>query len=119
MNRRLGAILLAAVVQPAGGAAQAGLPAITLRPGLVITRSARVVPGTYRLPAPGSLDSAAVVVRGDGITLDLSGATLLGAPPGSDPDRGAGVAIRIESGRGVTIRGGRIRGYRIGVMARG
>src|ERR1051325_7203024 len=62
---------------------------------MVITRSARVAPGTYRLPAPESLDSAVLTVRGDSITLDVAGATLLGADPAADPDRAAGGAVRL------------------------
>lgn len=95
------------------------LPAIELRPGLVITRSVRVLPKTYRLDAPVPLDSAAIVIRGDGITVDFTGVTLLGAAPGALPDRGSGVAIRIEGGSGITVRNATIRGYRIGILAEG
>ncbi len=95
------------------------LPTVELRSGLVITRSVRVVPKTYRLSAPSSLDSAAIVIRGDGITVDFAGATLLGAAPDGLPDQGAGVAIRIEGGRNITVRNAKIRGYKIGVLAEG
>jgi hypothetical protein len=98
--------------------AQVPLPEIELRSGLVITRSVRVVPRTYRLPAPGSLDSAAILIRGDGITVDFAGATLQGTAPGAGPDQGAGVAIRIEGGSRVTVRNARLRGYKIGILAR-
>ena len=93
-------------------------PELELRPGLVITRSVRIVPKTYRLGAPASLDSAAIVIRGNGITVDFAGATLLGSAPGASPDQGGGVAIRIEGGRDVTVRNARIRGYKIGILAR-
>jgi len=88
------------------------------RAGLVITQSVRLRPGTYRLPAPGSRDSSVIVVRGDGVTVDARGVTLLGAGD-SDPDEYAGVAIRIDGGHGVRIVGARIHGYRFGVIARG
>jgi len=97
----------------------AQVPTVELTPGLVITRSVRVAPRTYRLPAPASLDSAVVVVRGDDITVDLSGATLVGVPDGSDPDAGAGVAIRVDGGRNVRITNARILGYKVGILARG
>src|ERR1051326_7326418 len=48
------------------------LPTIVPRAGMVITRSARVAPGTYRLPAPESLDSAVLTVRGDSLPLDVA-----------------------------------------------
>jgi parallel beta-helix repeat protein len=97
----------------------AQVPTIELEPGLVITRSVRVAPGTYRLPAPTALDSSVIVIRGNDITVDLSGATLVGAPDGADPDRHAGVAIRVDGGRNVRIANARIRGYKVGILARG
>jgi parallel beta-helix repeat protein len=112
---------LAAVTLCAGTHATVGaqLPTIELRPGLVITRSVRVAPKTYRLAAPTSLDSAVIIVRGDDITVDFGGATLDGAPTGADPDAGAGVAIHIDGGRNVRIRNARVRGYKIAIVARG
>ena len=100
-----------------GSSAQA--PTVELKSGIVITRSVRVAPRVYRLPAPKSLESAVIVVRGDDITIDFQGATLAGTPPGADPDAGAGVAIRIDRGRNVRILNARIRGYKVGILARG
>ena len=85
--------------------------------GMVVTQSTRFRPGTYRL-LPGA-DSAVLVVRGDSITVDLTGVVFEGMPPTSDPDLAAGVAIRIEGGRDVRIVGARIRGYKVGILARG
>ncbi len=90
-----------------------------MRPGLVITKSTRFQPGTYRLPAPAHKDSALIVVRGDSLTIDLTGVVLEGMDPDSNPDLAAGVAIRIDGGRNVRIVGARIRGYKIGILARG
>jgi len=92
---------------------------IVLRPGMVITHSTRFKPGTYRLPAPAHADSALIVVRGDSVTLDLTGVVLEGMAPDSDPDLATGVAIRVEGGQNVRILGARIRGYQIGILARG
>ncbi len=94
-------------------------PAIELRPGLVITQSVRVVPQTYRIPAPASLDSAVITVKGDDVTVDFQGATLQGMDAESDPDRAMGVAIRVEGGRNVRIQNAQIRGYRVGILVRG
>ena len=93
------------------------LPAV--QAGMVITRSTRLRPGTYSLPAPGHPDSALIIVRGDSLTLDLTGVVLEGMPPLSDPDQASGIAIRVEGGRNVRIVGARIRGYKIGIFARG
>ena len=84
--------------------------------GMVVTKSTRFRPGTYRLPASG--DSAVLTVRGDSITLDLTGVVLEGNAPTADPDQSAGVAIRIEGGRNIRVVGARIRGYKIGILAR-
>jgi parallel beta-helix repeat protein len=89
------------------------------RSGLVITRSTVIRPGTYELPAPKDSGSALIVIRGTGITLDLTGVRLNGAPIDSDPDSAAGVAILVDSGANVTIRGARIRGYKVAIFARG
>ena len=102
---------------PAAGLAQGA--AVQPVSGLVLTRSTRIAPGTYRLAAPGSLDSAAITIRGDDITVDFSGVTLLGTDPGSDPDQGAGVGIRVDGGRRVRILGANIRGYKVGLLATG
>jgi parallel beta-helix repeat protein len=85
--------------------------------GMVITKSTRFRPGTYRLAA--AMDSAAIVIRGDSITVDFTDVVLEGSSPTADPDQGAGVAIRVDGGRNVRIVGARIRGYKVGILARG
>lgn len=92
---------------------------VRIAPGMVITHSVRITPGTYRIAAPRSLDSAVITIRGDDITVDFGGAALEGTAVTDDPDRAAGVAIRIEGGHHVTIRNAHVRGYKIGLMARG
>lgn len=96
--------------------AQQNVPITT---GMVITHSVHITPGTYRMPAPASLDSAVITIRGDNITVDFSGAALEGSAVTDDPDKAAGVAIRIEGGRNVKILNAHVRGYKIGIMARG
>jgi parallel beta-helix repeat protein len=87
--------------------------------GMVITHSVHIAPGTYRIHAPASLDSAVIIIRGDNITVDFKGSTLEGSPVSDDPDEAAGVAIRIEGGHNVKIVNARVRGYKVGIMARG
>ena len=93
-------------------------PTIELRPGLVITQSARIAPRVYRLAAPESADSAVITVRGDDITLDFAGATMEGMPSDSNPDLANGVAVRVAGGHNVRILNARIRGYKFGILAR-
>ena len=112
-------LVLATTLFATAGSAQAPPRTVPLTPGMTITSSVRIRPGTYRLPAHASLDSALVVVRGEGITVDMRGVRLEGTALDALPDAGQGVAVRIDGGRGVTIRGATIRGYRIAVLARG
>ncbi len=91
-------------------------PEITLFRGQVITASARVRPGTYRLT--GTDSSPALIVRGSNITLDLTGVTIEGGDPFADPDGYQGTGIAIEGGDHVTVRGGAIRGFKVGILAR-
>jgi parallel beta-helix repeat protein len=114
-----GFLAAAAVAVLAATTVLGQVPTVELRPGLVITRSVRVAPKTYRLPAPSSVDSAVIVVRGDDLTVDFTGVTLEGSARDADPDARAGVAIRVDGGRGVRIRNARVRGYKVGIVARG
>jgi len=120
----LASATVAASAQRAAGAgtptgASSRLPAIELRAGTVITRSVRVVRSTYRLAADAPHDSGVIVIRGNDITVDFGGAVLEGTPAEADPDLAYGIAIRIDGGRNVRILNARIRGYKIGILARG
>jgi parallel beta-helix repeat protein len=105
--------------QPAPRAAAARQSqAVELRPGTVITRSVRVARQTWRLATDVAHDSGHITIRGNDITLDLGGATLEGMPAGNDPDMASGVAIRVEGGRNIRIVNGRIRGFKVAILAR-
>jgi nitrous oxidase accessory protein NosD len=84
--------------------------------GMVITESVRIQPGRYRIAAPG--EGAALTIRGDDITVDLSGVTLEGGDPTADPDTYHGVGLFIDGGHRVTVRGATIRGFKVAIRAR-
>src|SRR4029078_8300723 len=107
-------VLIAAVAR-----GQQPTPKITLRPGLVITHSVRVAPRTYRLTADSSLDKPVITIRGNDITVDFAGASLVGLDPNADPDLARGTGISIEGGRNVRVLNATIRGYKVGLLARG
>ena len=86
---------------------------IELKPGLVITHSVRVKSRTYRLNGPP------ITIRGDSITVDFVGATLLGSDPDIDPDQRRDTAIVIDGGHNIQILNAQIHGYRFGILARG
>ncbi len=99
--------------------AKRALPTVTPRPGMVITRSMRLVPGTYQWRANAHPDSALITVRGRGITVDMRGVTLVGVSPDSTPDAAQGTALLIDGGDSIAVRGFTARGYRFGIHARG
>jgi len=88
-------------------------------PGMRVTESVRIEPGTYEVAGPESLEEALIVITGDGVTLDLTGVELRGVPIESDPDLATGIAVFVDGGSDVTIRGASLRGYRFGILARG
>lgn len=113
-------LLLASTLAVGSAPAEAqDIPMVDPARGLIITQSVRVRPGVYRLPAPGGADSALISIRGSNVTVDFTGVTLEGQDPAADPDLAAGVAIRVDSGANVRIVNARIRGYKIGILARG
>jgi hypothetical protein len=79
----------------------------------------RVTPRTYRLAADSSLDKAVITIRGDDITVDFAGASLVGLDPAADPDQARGIGISIEGGRNVRVINATVRGYKVGLLARG
>jgi len=90
---------------------------VTLGPGLVISRSVVVRPGVYRL-RPVAPDSVVIRIRGSGITVDMTGVVLAGADESDAPDQARGIGVLIDGGERITLRHARIRGYRIGILAR-
>ncbi len=87
---------------------------VELEPGMIITRSVLVVPKTYQFPRGGP----PIVIRGDNITVDFRGAVLEGISPDSAPDLATDTAIVIDGGNSVRIENARIRGYKVGILAR-
>jgi parallel beta-helix repeat protein len=99
------------------------LPLVTPRRGMVITRSMRIAPGTYKWAGGRGADSSTVgapllIIRGRNITVDLRGVTFEGTPPDSAPDAARGTALFIDGGEQITVRGMTARGYRFGILAK-
>src|SRR5262245_25641121 len=105
------AVLTALLVTTAGAGDEAGVPI----PGddFVVTGTVKIRPGTYRI-ADANGDGV-LHVKGDGTKLDLTGVTLIGAKDGALPDAFAGVGVSVDGAKDVTVTGGSIRGFKIGV----
>jgi nitrous oxidase accessory protein NosD len=99
----------------APGRAQQTVP---LMQGMIIERSITVRPGTYRLSGSADLKTPAITIRGENITVDFNGSRLIGSPDDADSDQFAGVAILVDGGSRVTIRGATVRGFKVGILAR-
>ncbi|HTK82128.1 MAG TPA: NosD domain-containing protein [Bacteroidota bacterium] len=111
-------LFLSAIISD-GIAGKSDSPRISLTQGLVITSSTTIEKGVYHLPAPDSMTSPVITIRGDNITVDFSGAVLRGMRDDADPDSARGIAIRIEGGRDVKLLNAVIRGYKIAILAKG
>ncbi|MBI4615547.1 MAG: right-handed parallel beta-helix repeat-containing protein [Planctomycetes bacterium] len=83
---------------------------------VVVTTDVRVRPGTYRVTDDEG--DGVLIVRGEGVTVDLTGVTLLGCEEGAPADGYRGIGIHVDGARGVAIRGGRVSGFKVGIYAR-
>jgi hypothetical protein len=91
---------------------------IHLTPQLTITKSALVVSASYRIPTNQSLKQPAIQIKGNNITVDFRGAILEGSAPTTEPDARKGLGLSV-SGKNITIKNVRVRGYKVGLLARG
>jgi len=62
-------------------------------------------------------DDGAIVVRTDGVVLDLGGAELVGAGDDVTADRFTGRGIVVHGAKNVTIRRAVVRGFKVGIYA--
>jgi nitrous oxidase accessory protein NosD len=93
--------------------------AVAPRVGLEITESVRIRAGRHLLwNSSDDPYAATITIRGDDLVVDFAGAELRGTTEETPPDQRRGAAIRVE-GRNVTIQNVRIRGYKVGLIARG
>jgi len=102
-------------------------PELPLMQGSVLNRSCRIKPGTYRLaPQAERFENAVnlakvqgvVLVMGENVTVDFQNAELSGSELVKQPDQFTGIAIRV-SGKNITIKNLRVRGYKIALLADG
>lgn len=80
---------------------------------LIVTRSGRLKSGEYLRPPLGAEARGGVIVleKLTGVTLDLRGVVLRGAPAETPLDQLAGHGVVIRDCKDVTIQGGKIGGY--------
>jgi parallel beta-helix repeat protein len=98
----------------AGGAGDAPCLRPT-RAGTQVQGEVRVCPGRYRIADPA--ERGVIIVAASGTRLDLTGVTLESGD--SVPARFVGIGIASRNVDGVSILGGTIRGYRVGIRLEG
>ena len=90
-----------------------------LTKGLKISKSVKIKKQTYRLDAPAAMDGGLIIIEGNNIIVDFNNAVLKGSNLKKTPDEFFGVAILIRSGKNITIKNLKARGYKIALIAKG
>ncbi|HXH62299.1 MAG TPA: right-handed parallel beta-helix repeat-containing protein, partial [Fimbriimonadaceae bacterium] len=91
---------------------------VSLRPGLVITKSATVRKQEYIFPNDDETSTnGAIIIKGDDITVDFNGATLRGTDEETEPDKRKGTGLTIL-GNNVIVRNLNVHGYKVAISAR-
>jgi len=99
-----------------GGPAPATAPCVRLdKPGTRVSGEVKICPGRYRIADPA--ERGVLVVGRSNTRIDLTGVTLESGD--SVPSRFVGVGIASRGIDSVSVRGGRIRGYRYGIRLEG
>lgn len=92
---------------------------ISLQPGMTINSSVVIKKGKYSFSSDSQDGSQGVIkISGDNITVDFNGAELIGTPEDTLPNERKGTAIQIIGGQNITIKNLKVRGYKIGLIAR-
>jgi parallel beta-helix repeat protein len=100
----------------AGPPADAAAPCIRpSRAGTQVQGEVRICPGRYRIADPS--ERGVIVAASSGTRVDLSGVVLESGD--SVPERFSGIGVASKDVDGVSILGGTIRGYRIGLRLEG
>ncbi|MCH7945078.1 MAG: hypothetical protein IIC73_03565, partial [Armatimonadetes bacterium] len=77
---------------------------LSLRPGMVITESVKVVRAEYLFPNDDTgATTGSIIIKGDGITVDFNGAMLTGTRETVEPDERRGTGVYVE-GKNITIK---------------
>lgn len=99
--------------------AQAQTKTIALYKGIVIKHSVTIKKQLYHFEGADSLSVAPIIIEGDHITVDFNGAVIEGSTDIENPDRFKGSGVIIKSGSHITIKNITVKGFKVGLMARG
>lgn len=83
--------------------------------GMTITQSVTLKQDTFWLNAPDSLHPA-LLIEGDGITVDFNGAVIDGGAGKSLPDQFIGRGIVLK-GKNITVKNAKLKGFKLAIFA--
>ncbi|MCR8557716.1 right-handed parallel beta-helix repeat-containing protein [Mucilaginibacter sp. BJC16-A38] len=92
---------------------------ISLFKGIVITHSGVVNSRIYHFQPTDSMSAAPIIIEGDNIVVDFRGAIIQGSTDLENPNKFIGTGIIIKSGKNITLKNLTIKGFKIGLMAKG
>ncbi|MCO5947375.1 right-handed parallel beta-helix repeat-containing protein [Mucilaginibacter flavidus] len=99
--------------------AYAQTKAIALYKGIVIKHSVTIKKQLYHFEGADSLSVAPIIIEGNNIIIDFNGAIVEGSTDIETPDKFKGTGIIIKSGKNITIKNLIVKGYKVGLMAKG
>ena len=95
----------------------AGLISIALQsPKFTFTTTTKPKPGAYLVETNENLNSPAIVIKGNNITLDFTGFVLSGTPSSTEPDQRKGLGVQV-SGKNIVIKNLTVKGYKVALLA--
>ncbi|MGN6396274.1 MAG: right-handed parallel beta-helix repeat-containing protein [Mucilaginibacter sp.] len=92
---------------------------VDLTNGMVISHSVTIKKQVYHFNGTDSLSAAHVTIKGNNITIDFNGAVIQESSNIENPDTFKGIGIIIKGGENITIKNLIVKGYKVGLMARG
>lgn len=91
---------------------------VKLTKGMKIDHSVLIKKDTYTFLSNGD-KTAAIEIKGSNIEIDFNGAVLVGNSNEARPDKFSGIGIHIVEGSHITIKNAVIKGFKIGLLAKG
>lgn len=90
-----------------------------IKPGLKIGASIKIQAGEYLVNSAKGPSASVIEIAGDNIVVDFNNAIMDGNIEGALPDKFFGTAIRVVSGKNITVKNLRARGYKLALVAEG
>jgi parallel beta-helix repeat protein len=78
----------------------------------------RIKKTTYRIDGFNDLTKSVIIIEGNNIIVDFNNAILKGSNKQTEPDQFFGVAIIIRNSENITIKNLKLKGYKVGIIAR-